>query len=176
MTKRQMTNERLTEVLKPHPDVENFVLKLWSNNARLRARVEQLEGELKDILELYSEPNKKTGTGTVKDNPTEGRPKALTEEQKENIRYLYSKNHSLRSLAHVYKVSHETIRKAIRGGSDRPENVSKSLNDFSLLEDVDPADHEPITKQLHPKKDKKSSEYDLETLINADPNKIDELK
>lgn len=167
MAKKKMTAERLREVLSPYPDVQEYVIRLIRSNNYFRDKITELDAQIEAI-----KPSPKR-TGTVKDNPTEGRPKALTEEEKENIRYLRTKNHSLRSLARVYGVSHETIRKALKEGSERSENVQEPIDDLSLLEDYYPDDHQPFAKQLHPKKDKKSSEYDFETLISADPHKVD---
>lgn len=71
--------------------------------------VEQMENLKKDVQEMnVKKAEKKTGTVEGK----EGRKPSLTDEQKEQVLELRKRGYSLRQIAEVFGVSHETIRQA----------------------------------------------------------------
>lgn len=79
--------------------VKKDVVMMWAE------RIEKLEKELREMG--HKKQSKNTGTVAGK----EGRKKILTEEQKQQVIQLRNKGYSLREIAHVFEVSHETIRK-----------------------------------------------------------------
>lgn len=73
-------------------------------------RMEKLEKEVAQMNEK-KRPSERTVVGSHS-----GRRYALSENEKQTARELHEKGYSLREIGHVLKVSHETVRQAIKEG------------------------------------------------------------
>lgn len=94
------------------PKFEGDILDIGNNYYLVKKKVvydwgKQIEKLKKDVEELKVKPvEKKSGTVAGK----EGRNEVLNDEQKEQAKELRKRGYSLRQIAEVFDVSHETIR------------------------------------------------------------------